>query len=266
VSGQPLTDADHWDSYWEHGRKLPVDVDRDTHSSTEAILGVMDRFVPSGASRSVLEIGGAPGGFLAHFQRKFGHAVCVLDNSPVGIEMTRRNFELLGISGEVLQHDMFDATACKPQFDVVYSHGLIEHFADTRSAIAAHLAYLKPGGTLIVGCPNFLGVVNRLLIKRLSPSLLGWHELAVMDIRRWPEFERELRLRVRFRGYIAGFQPGAFWRRESRSVTDRALHRGLIELGRLRDKPFAAGMSKINSRHWSYYALGVYENRADAGR
>ena len=216
MNGHALTDTDHWDSYWEHGPELPVDVDRDTHSSTRAILDVMDRFMPTGAHRSVLEIGGAPGGFLAHFQRKFGHAVYVLDNSRVGIEMTRRNFALLGISGEVLEQDMFDAAAAKPQFDVVYSHGLIEHFADTRSTIAAHLTYLKPGGTLIVGCPNFLGVVNRLLIKRLSPSLFDWHELAVMDIRRWPEFEQQLELRVRFRGYIAGFQPGAFWRCERR--------------------------------------------------
>lgn len=259
MNARALTDPDHWDSYWEHRPQLPADVDYDSHSSVRAILEVMDRFMPTDAHRSILEIGGAPGGFLAHFRRKFGHAVCVLDNSPVGIEMTRRNFALLGIPGEVLNQDMFDAAAPKPQFDVVYSHGLIEHFADTTSTIEAHLAYLKPGGTLIVGCPNFLGIVNRLLIKRLSPSLFDWHQLSVMDIRRWPEFEQELGLTVRFRGYIAGFQPGAFWRCERVSLLDRALRRGFIELGRLWDKPVARGLSRINSRHWSYYALGVYE-------
>jgi SAM-dependent methyltransferase len=259
MSAQPLTDVNHWDSYWEHGPKLPVDVDRDVHSSSQAILRVMDRFIPTDAPRSVLEIGGAPGGYLVHFQRKFGHRICVLDNSPVGVEMTRRNFELLGITGEVLQQDMFEQDGSKPQFDVVYSHGLIEHFTDTKSTIASHLAYLKPGGTLIVGCPNFLGVVNRLLLRRLSPSLFDWHELDVMDISRWPQFEQELNLRVRFRGYIAGFQPAAFWRCERRSVADRALRRGFIELGRLWDRPLARGLSAINSRHWSYYALGVYE-------
>ena len=262
MSARPLTDADHWDSYWEHGPQLPFDVDHNIHSSTHAILRVMDRFIPTDSPRAILEIGGAPGGYTVHFRRRFGHRVCVLDNSPVGVEMTRRNFESLGIPGEVLQQDMFDDAAAKPQFDVVYSCGLIEHFADTSSAVAAHLAYLKPGGTLIIGCPNLLGAINRMLFKRLSPSVLNWHELAVMDVRRWPEFEQALGLRVRFRGYIAGFQPAAFSRCERHSVIDRALWRVLMELGRLWDTPVARGLSELNSRHWSYYALGVYEKPA----
>jgi SAM-dependent methyltransferase len=257
---RPLTSTEHWDSYWEHAPELPADADQKGHSSLGAILEVMDRFIPRTPPQSILEIGGAPGGTLVHFHRKFGHEICALDNSPTGVELTRRNFDLLGVPCKVLEQDMFSRDPVKPQFDVVYSHGLIEHFVDTRATISAHLSYLKPGGILIVGCPNFSGV-NRILMRRLSPSILEWHELSVMDIRRWHEWETDLNLGVLFRAYIAGFQPGAFWRCERKSLADRAMRRGFIELGHLWNKRLAHGITHINSRHWSYYAIGVYKKR-----
>ncbi len=178
----------------------------------------------------MLEVGGAPGGYLVHLWRKFGHDVCVLDNSPAGIELSRRNFELLGVPGRVLERDLFAPDDPDLKFDVVFSLGLIEHFQDTTAVVDAHLNYVRPGGTLIVGCPNFRGI-NGWLLRRLSPSLLRWHNLDAMDISRWPAFERRLNLEVKFRGYVAGFQPGIFWRCERRSITHRATSRGLVELG-----------------------------------
>jgi SAM-dependent methyltransferase len=253
----PLTSPKHWDAYWDHGPALPVEADTGEQSSSAAILDVIDRFLAFGRALSVLEVGGAPGGYAAHLHRRFGHEVSVLDNSPVGIEMTRRNFELLGIPGRVVQRDLFDTDA-PPQFDVVYSLGLIEHFADSQAVLAAHLAYLRPGGRLIVGCPNLLGL-NGVLLRRLSPGVLDWHHLEVMDLRTWPRFEHALDVRVLFRGYVAGFQPGMFWRRERERLLDKALARALAVLaGRWRG-PVARAFGRLNSRHWSYYAIGVYE-------
>ncbi len=253
---QTLTNSEHWDDYWR-AVKLPAEVTRGAQTSTDAILDVIDRFVASDAPLSVLEVGGAPGGYLVHVWREFGHHVCVLDNSPVGIELARRNFALLGIPGQVLPGDLFAPTRPTPQFDVVFSLGLIEHFDDTGSVVAAHLEYLKPGGTLVVGCPNF-GGVNLALLQRLSPSMLEWHNLNAMDISRWPPFERALGLEVRFRGYVGGFQPSMFWRCESRSILDRAMRRGLVSVGRRFKGKVGNFMRRWNSPRWSYYALGVY--------
>jgi SAM-dependent methyltransferase len=253
-----LTDPDHWDGYWEKARALPIEVKPGEHSATTAIIEVIDRHVAAPAPLSVVEIGGAPGGYLAHLWRTFGHDVCALDNSEVGVELTRRNFDLLGIPGRVLHRDLFATDEPVPQFDVVYSLGLIEHFADTASVVAAHLAYVKPGGRLIIGCPNLLGL-NRILLRRLSPSALDWHHLEVMDIRGWPRFEAALGLQPVFRGYVAGFQPAAFWRRERRTLFDRALARGLAELARRSNGALGRRVASLNSRHWSYYAIGVYD-------
>ena len=252
----PLTDPAHWDDYWR-GTRLPTEVQKGSDSSTTAILEVIDAYAASPSPLSVLEIGGAPGGYLIHLWREFGHEVCVLDNSPAGVELTRRNFSLLGVPGDVLHRDLFSDEPVTCRFDLVYSLGLIEHFADMRLVVAAHLRYLKPGGTLVIGCPNLLGI-NGTIMRRLAPSVFDWHELDVMDVRRWSEFEDALGLDVRFRGYIAGFQPGAFWRCERRTLSSRALARALTALGRHWQRAPARPFARMNSRLWSYYAIGVY--------
>jgi SAM-dependent methyltransferase len=231
------------------------------NESRPTLLQVIDRFASSPSRLSVLEVGGAPGGYLVHVWRKFGHDVCVLDNSPVGTELSRRNFELLGVPGRVLERDLFAPDDPELKFDLVFSLGLIEHFQDTTAVVDAHLSYVRPGGTVIVGCPNFRRI-NGWLLQRLSPSLLRWHNLDAMDISRWPEFERRLNLDVKFRSYVAGFQPGMFWRCERRSITARATARGLSELGQRMPDGIEKALSRLNSSLWSYYALGAYGKRA----
>jgi SAM-dependent methyltransferase len=257
----PLTSASHWDDYWDRLRALPVQADSNGQSSTTAILEVIDRFAAWDSPRDVLEIGGAPGAYAAHLYRRFGHDVCVLDNSAVGLELTRKNFEMLGIPGRVLHRDLFSPDRPVPQFDLAYSLGLIEHFADTQAVVSAHLAYVRPGGRLIVGCPNLLGI-NGALLRRLSPTVLDWHHLDVMDIRGWPQFEQALGLSVRFRGYIAGFQPGTFWRCERSSFSGRAVAHGFAALAARWHGPVARSLAGLNSRRWSYYAIGVYDKPA----
>jgi SAM-dependent methyltransferase len=251
-----LTTSVLWDEYWQSSQ-LPVEITKGAQTTSDAILKVIDRFLVSNSRLSVLEVGGAPGGYLAHVWRQFGHEVCVLDNSPVGIDLTRRNFKVLGIPGRVLEGDLFKPEDAAPKFDVVFSLGLIEHFDDTHAVVAAHLDHLKPGGTLIVGCPNFRGV-NLALLRELSPSLLEWHNLEAMDIAGWPSFERRLGLEVKFRDYVGGFQPSMFWRCESGSIVDRALARGLVAIGRRMNGKIGRFISRWNSPRWSFYALGVY--------
>jgi SAM-dependent methyltransferase len=259
-----LTDPEHWDRYWE-ATTLPTEIKPGSASGTSAILDVFDRFLPAESPLSVLDIGGAPGGYSVHLWRKFGHHIAVLDNSPVGLELTTRNFEMLGVPGEVLHRDLFSTEPPVPQFDVVYSLGLIEHFVDVPAVVAAHLSYLKPGGTLILGCPNLLGL-NGFIMRRLAPSVFDWHNLDVMDLRRWPDFERRLGLVVHFRRYIAGFQPGWFWRCERTSIVYRAMARGFSSsVFRRWNGPVARRLTKLNSRHWSCYAMGVYTSAAHPG-
>jgi SAM-dependent methyltransferase len=268
--GDALTAPAFWDEYWRDAI-LPAEVTRGTHTSIDAILDVIDRFVAAKSSLSVLEIGGAPGRFPAYLWRRFGHDVCVLDNSPVGVELSRRNFALMGIPGQVLHGDFMAGNRPEPQWDVVLSLGLVEHFRDTQSAVAAHLGYVRPGGTLIIGGPNYQGV-NLALVRRLSPSSLESHNPDATKIADWPRFERALGLEARFRGYVAGFQPLMFSRCESTATVDRALARCFAIAAALLDRlnrrsrgRVAALMGRWNSPRWSYYALGVYRKASGDG-
>jgi hypothetical protein len=83
-----------------------------------------------------------------------------------------------------------------------------------------------------------------------------------MDLRTWTRFEATLRLDRRFSGYLAGFQPGVFWRCERRDTPSRAASRALVSLGRRLNGRVGRIVARCNSRYWSYYAMGVYEKPA----
>jgi hypothetical protein len=84
-----------------------------------------------------------------------------------------------------------------------------------------------------------------------------------MDLDGWREFEDALGLQVIWKGYVGGFEPSIFARREDRSLRTlmpylvaRAMKLGLSRrLGFLR---------RINGPRWSGYAMAVYR-LPDAG-
>jgi SAM-dependent methyltransferase len=161
---------------------------------------------------------------------------------------------LLGIPGTVVEGDLFSDAAVPQRFDVVYSLGLIEHVADVESlpdVVGAHLRFLKPGGTLALGCPSFLGV-NHALAARLTPERLRTHNLDVMDARAWSTFERRFGLDVVFRGYVGGFEAsicakGSSTLAASARLVARILNRRSLRL-----------LRRFNARAWSGYVLGIY--------
>lgn len=251
--------SDSWDDFWRNLR-LPVEVGKGDSLYIDAITDVFDRYLGGGRRLSVLEIGGAPGQYAAYVWRRFGHDVAVLDNSTIGCAKARENFELLGISAPVYEVDMFAQPA--RLFDVVYSLGLIEHVAtrkDLVAMIAGHLDHLRPGGLLIVGCPNFRGL-NRLFARRLFPSFLAIHNLDVMATATWDEFEQAFGLERLYREYVGGFEPAMFWRRERDRFIDRALSMALHLSAKALGSRKLRVLRKFNSRAWSGFLMGVYRS------
>jgi SAM-dependent methyltransferase len=256
-TGQRLTDGGFWDEYWS-ALALPAEIKKSRSLYITEITGVLDRYFPRGSGLAALEIGGAPGQYLAYLHRTFGYAVTALDSSAAGCEKARANFGLLGIPGVVVEGDMFSRSLSLPRFDVVYSLGLFEHFVDPAPVVEAHLRLLKPGGVLGLGCPNYLGV-NGVLLRRLSPGLLETVNLATMDIDAWQSFETAFGLEVLFKGYVGGFEPSLFWRRECDRTFDRGLALALRFLRRGLNRPGTKPLRRANSRLWSGYALGIYQ-------
>jgi SAM-dependent methyltransferase len=261
VEPSPLTDESFWDDYWESVR-LPVEVTKSSSVLIGLITDVFDRFLGSPRRLSILEIGGAPGQYAAYVHRRFGHSITILDSSPIGCEKTRENLDLLGLPGQVFEGDMFDPPPGLTQFDAVYSLGLIEHFDDVTKAVAAHLKFVAPGGLLLLGVPNLRGI-NGALMRRLAPSFLARHQLQAMDESTWDRFEPELQMERVFRAYLGGFEPGVFWRCESRRLGYRFLHQALWYLGKALGQKQTAFLRRANGRLWSAYLMGVYRSAHD---
>jgi SAM-dependent methyltransferase len=252
-----LTEVKFWDQYWSH-ISLPLEMARGRSLYLDEILGVFDRYLPHDKRMSVLEIGGAPGQYIAYLYRQYGIEPNVLDNSPIGCQKTVENFRLLAIPGKAHLGDMFDSNLALPQFDIVFSLGLIEHFQDLEKVVSAHLQFLKPGGILVLGCPNFLGI-NGVFLKRLMPELVSIHNLSTMRLKRWRPFEKRFGLVPVFRGYVGGFEPRLFARTEHKSHrVPRMVARASAILGKILNLRPLAFLRKFNSSLWSGYVMGVY--------
>lgn len=223
VAGE-LTEQAYWDAYWrDHVPDLPVQITRSSCGPhVRAILDILERWLPHDPASAVLEIGGAPGRYLSYVQKLTGGRAASLDYSPLGCELTRRNFALLNQHVSVYERDLFDAGDIG-QFDAVYSLGVVEHFDDLGAMIAAHARLVKPGGILVVGMPNFRSV-NGWFAKRLNMSRYLTHNVESMRLEEWDSFERALGLERLFSGPVGGFEPHVF------SAVDEGLPRRRLPL------------------------------------
>lgn len=252
-----LTEKEDWEAYWKKYGKEVQEIKRSSRdSSHNLILDAMHRYLPKKDGLTVLEIGGAPGQYLLYMVKNFGYKASSLDYSSEGNEQTRRNFAAAGLPITVYEKDLFSGDLDDlPKFDVVYSLGFIEHFTDRDEVIRKHTALLKPGGTLMVGVPNFTGIY-KVFLARLNPALLAQHNLATMNIRNWASFEK-LGLAPVFKGYIGGFEPSTM----NQPASDRASSRSLLRIVNFLIRVFSFRfhfLRKFNSRLWSGYLLGIY--------
>lgn len=250
-----LTGQQDWEDYWA-GLKLPVEIKKTQRNFyLNEILKIFDRYLPKNNSLSILEIGGAPGQYLAYMAKNFHYKIYALDYSEVGCRKMRENFKLLDLAGVVYQRDLFSDLSDLPKFDIVYSLGFIEHFLDLKIVIEKHLELLKPGGILLIGMPNFLGV-NRLVLKRLNLQRLSKHNLSSMDLKNWEKFEKRFDLKPIFKGYIGGFEP-SIYRCENR-IFLRLIYLFFMGIKTVITDRFKF-LRKFNSKYWSGYVMGVYQ-------
>ena len=260
-----LTGARYWDRYWS-AVTLPREY-RHTERAhyLNAILDVLGRWLPKRAGLSAAEVGGAPGQYLAYLHRTLGYGVTCIDFSEIGCAKTVENFRLLGIPGDVIRADITTDVDNLPAFDVVYSLGLIEHFAERHRIVENHARLVRPGGYLVLGVPNFRGLTGWFM-RVLAPGTYATHEIAAMDLDGWSEFERALDLRVLWKDYVGGFEPSLFARREDRRARTLVPYLVARVLKLLLSRRLGF-LRRINGPGWSGYAMAVYrvgENGAQA--
>lgn len=161
-----------------------------------------------------------------------GCVVSGIEIEPFAAELARANLEGAGVSGTIYCRDAFAIQELKDlegRFDVVYSMGVIEHFADAADKLSILRKLLKPGGRILTSVPNLQGV-NGLLQKLVDRERFEMHVLydahRLMSVHELAGFKTMTR---GYTGFIEGIltAPGPNARRLRRTVHAglcRALH------------------------------------------
>lgn len=113
------------------------------------------------AAPQILELGAGSGIIARRLVHRWGGQAILVDSNRLAsqIFLTRR------VPGEPLNYILSDIFSLHflPIFDLVYSDGLIEHFADKSAILTSHIQALKASGHLLLFVPN-----NSLFFRMLT--------------------------------------------------------------------------------------------------
>lgn len=251
-----LTDAGFWDGMWE-GRRLPSFPDG--RHSFDRCLGRELRRALSGKRGELLEIGCAPGRWMAFCALELGFRVSGIEYSRAGLAATDRNLALLGVQGSQVVAGDFFSIAPEPKYDAVLSLGFVEHFDDPDAVVARHAAWLRPGGRMVIGVPNFRGIYAPIQ-RILDVEVLHKHNLATMETEWLHRVGENTGLDMISVGYLGSFEPdlpvpGPRPRSWRQTAVMAALHAA-------RTLRKMAVWDGLNHPFFSAYLLAVLEKRA----
>ncbi len=173
-AGAGLTDLEYWEQYWDSYEPRRFDRHKIDELTDE---------LPN--DLRALEIGGFPGQISAYLRMKKNFDVSIVDFhiEPGLVQRTESVFALEPGSIKTHKADFF-AHEIDETYDLVHSHGFIEHFDETRDVLARHLALVREGGYLLVTLPNLRNSLYGWMVKRYDYPLFKTHKLEAMD----PEF------------------------------------------------------------------------------
>ncbi|HCO95683.1 MAG TPA: hypothetical protein DIU00_17345 [Phycisphaerales bacterium] len=255
MARERLTEKKYWEDRWDRTR-LPAIVEPTTkHPVRKEIIRIFKNFLPM-KELSIIEIGGAPGKYLAYLSKYHGYETSIIDYSEIGCQKTRENFDLLGLNVNIYNRDFFGDFSDIPRFDVVLSMGFIEHFNDLDDVFRRHVNLLQKNGFLVIGVPNYSGISQKVL-SRTAPDMLSRHNLDAMDLKNWSILETTYGLIPLFKGYIGGFEPKNLKRCEHRTLRNLFI-RYFFKMLHTLMSPFSF-LRKYNSPTWSAYLLGIYK-------
>jgi 2-polyprenyl-3-methyl-5-hydroxy-6-metoxy-1,4-benzoquinol methylase len=196
--GQNLWSRDEWEAY--HG--LP----REPLKRRDPTRLFLERYLPAVTKGRCLEIGHYPGLYLG-FMAEQGFAVNGIDwvdgaEDVVGARLTELGHRV----EKVLKADFF-AVEPVPEFDLVYSLGFLEHFTNWEEVLLRHAAWTKPGGYMIITCPNFRGALQRSIRTLLDRENLARHYIPSMNPNAWASILKGAGdMDVVFAGHFGGYR------------------------------------------------------------
>jgi 2-polyprenyl-3-methyl-5-hydroxy-6-metoxy-1,4-benzoquinol methylase len=199
----------YWSSQWEN-LQLPKPIQlsgiRPSVGFYRQFHRIWRRYLPHklGKRNNFLEIGCARSVWLPYFSKE-GYNVTGIDYSLAGCQQAKAVLQREGIAGKIHHQDLFfPAKDQREQFDVVFSHGVVEHFLETEKIIKAVSQYLRPKGIIITIIPNYTGWLGKLK-GFINPESLNLHVL--LDREDLERYHRACSFRKLYCDYQIFFNP-----------------------------------------------------------
>jgi hypothetical protein len=166
VNDNKLTTKNKWESVWA-GIQLPI-----VQKPSVDIQHQFKTYLPDSGNCSLIEIGCAPGGWMAYFNKHFGYDVSGVEYAEVAAAATKRNLEMLSIDSSVMIQDFLSDDCKLEKHDVVFSGGFIEHFKDVIPVIEK-ICNLS-NNLVVTIVPNCYGL-NGFISKAIRPAVYAEH-------------------------------------------------------------------------------------------
>lgn len=242
-----LTSKEYWSKYYAGmeiaGETQPAQAHQNTkppspHGYTRNYGSYLwekfiDKYFSFDETKSVVEVGSAPGTHVVKFSKKFGYKPYGIEYTDDGAELNRAVFRKNGIPEEnVIHADFLDPafqSRYKDFFDIVISSGFLEHFTNPKEVVRCHLNILKPGGLLLISIPNFR-YINFALKSFFGKEFIGTHNLDLMDLDAFRDCFDFENLEIVECRYIGGFQfPQPTYTKPWKRIIERLM--GKLQLG-----------------------------------
>lgn len=143
------------------------------------------KFLDVDKDKNCIEIGAFPGKQLGYLAKEFHYLPTALDFVD-NIVFVKKNLEFNNIFNcKIIKKD-FLKWKPKEKYDVVCSHGFVEHFQDYDDVIKKHIDILKDKGILIITIPYLeffqLWLRKILYTKEKYKQVMKTHNLEIMNL------------------------------------------------------------------------------------
>ncbi len=188
---EELNDRAFYERLWS-GHGTPLDLQLAIHSeSRRPLLKLLARHLPLTRPSCFLEVGcgTALDSCLLARIRPLARGMAA-DLSVYATVLARRNARELRVAITALTADLTALPLPAESFDLVFSQGVLEHFADPAPAMAEQVRVLRPGGVLVVDVPQKFNwyTVRKRRAMRAGRWPWGWEtEYSARELRSWAQ-------------------------------------------------------------------------------
>lgn len=230
-----LTTSEFWDSCYEGRVSLPFNDKNWRNHVSIRLVRLIESLQLDG--KDVCELGGGDAELTAYLAKTHPSArFSIIDFSPLGCELAKKRAHREGVALNVCQADIFSPPeALLDHYDLVISHGVVEHFTDLSSVMRAKGRLIHKDGKIFTLIPNFSSQIYAGLCKRWSKTVYEDH--VPHDMSSFLDGHHKAGLKPVDHGYLGTIEFGmlsmAMHGPESKTGLDRQFYLWLTRLSKV---------------------------------